>query len=255
MQGDPTHNDARIIPFPGSDAEASTAQPLVSVNDLTLSRASTPLLNGVTLDVTQGGVTALLGPNGAGKSLLLRAMAGLIPQTSGTIRFAPGTGAPGMVFQRPVLLSRSVTGNLRHALRLARVPRRDRTGRMAELLVLAGLSDQASTPARQLSGGEAQRLAIARALAARPRLLLMDEPTSHLDPAATAEIEALTRATVADGVTVIFVTHDRAQAARVADEVAFLSRGRIVEHQPAAAFFAAPASGAAQAYLAGQLDG
>ena len=249
MAGDHT---SRVIPFPGTEYRQDPPV-LLEASGLVLERGGRALLNELSLTVRAGGITALLGPNGAGKSLFLRIAAGLVAPDHGSVALAPGTGAPGIVFQKPVLLSRTVSANLTHALRLARVPRRDRPGRMAELLVTAGLANRALAPARTLSGGEAQRLAIVRAMAARPRLLLMDEPTSHLDPAATGEVEDMARTAAADGVKVIFVTHDRAQAARLADDVAFLSDGRITEHGPAPEFFAGPQSREAAAYLIGKL--
>ncbi|EAR52159.1 hypothetical protein OG2516_01944 [Oceanicola granulosus HTCC2516] len=243
--------DRRVLPF--RHTPAAPARPVAMVRALTLRRGGRALLDGLELTLFTGGITALLGPNGAGKSLLLRALAGLIPPDGGAIDLAPHTGAPALVFQKPVLLHRTVRANLAHALRLARVPRAARAGRLAELLVQARLSAQAQAQARALSGGEQQRLAIARALAARPRLLLLDEPTAHLDPASTAAVEALVRAAAHAGVKVLIVTHDRAQAARLADDVAFLAAGRITEHRPADDFFQRPESDEARAYLEGRL--
>ncbi|QQA44505.1 ATP-binding cassette domain-containing protein [Pelagovum pacificum] len=243
--------DRQVLPF--RKAESGLVRPIATLEGVTISRQGRPLLDEVTLGLKTGGITALLGPNGAGKSLLLRAIAGLIPVDSGEIELAPHTGAPALVFQTPVLLNRSAKANLMHALRLARVPRRHRAGRLAELLVTARMTEQSGAPARSLSGGERQRLAIARALAARPNLLLLDEPTAHLDPASTAAIEALIRATASSGVKVLLVTHDRAQAARLATDVAFLSRGRITEHRPVEEFLARPESADARAYLEGRL--
>jgi tungstate transport system ATP-binding protein len=128
-----------------------------------------------------------------------------------------------------------------------------RARRREALLALAGLSHLADRPARALSGGEAQRLALVRALAARPALLLLDEPTASLDPAAAASIEALVARVAADGATVLIATHDHGQARRLADRVLFLTAGRVVEDAPAAALLDAPRSPQAQAYLAGRL--
>ena len=243
-------NRSRVIPFPGLEHELA---PILRVDGLSLTRGGRPVLREIDLSLTPYGITVLMGPNGAGKSLLLRAIAGLMPVDSGAVFTAPGAGPAALVFQKPVLLKRSVKANLRHALRLARVPRRDRQPRLDELIVMAGLTDQAAAPARTLSGGEQQRLAIVRALAASPKLLLLDEPTSSLDPAATAEIEELIARTADDGVKVVLVTHDRAQAARMADDVAFLHSGRVQEHGPAHAFFARPQSAEARAYMDGLL--
>lgn len=215
------------------------------------------LLDGVTLALTPGPVTCVMGPNGAGKSLLVRIIAGLIQPSAGRIRYG-GAGRPGrnriaVVFQRPVLLRRSVRKNLAHALKVYGVPRAERRGRIAELLALGQLEAMAERPARVLSGGEQQRLAMVRALAARPALLLLDEPAASLDPQATDAIEALVREAEAEGVKAVLVTHDRDHARRLAGEVVFLHRGRVTERTQARRFFQAPGSEEAQAYLGGRL--
>lgn len=155
------------------------------------------------------------------------------------------------MFQRPVLLRRSVAANIDFALRLrsARDP-----GRCRALLESVGLLDQARQPARLLSGGEQQRLALARALATDPDILFLDEPTAHLDPASTLIIERIVNAVHAAGCKIIYVTHDIAQARRLADQIVFLHRGRVAEVTPAADFFTRPASCAAKAYLQGRID-
>jgi tungstate transport system ATP-binding protein len=156
-----------------------------------------------------------------------------------------------LVFQRPVLLRRSAAANLRFVLRL-----RDKAsgrGRVLELLRQVGLDDQADQPARLLSGGEQQRLTLARALALEPDVLFLDEPTASLDPASTAAIETIVQGAHARGTKIVFVTHDLGQARRLADDVVFLNRGRLAEHSPADVFFDKPASEAARDYLAGRL--
>ena len=217
------------------------------------------LLDGVSMALTPGSRTVLMGPNGAGKSLTLRVLAGLIAPGAGTVTFAgraPAFRRVALVFQRPVLLRRSVAANLDHALATYGAPRAERSGRIADLLALAGLERLADRPARVLSGGEQQRLAMARALAAEPSLLLLDEPTASLDPQATAAIEALVDRTAAAGVKTVLVTHDRDQARRLA------GRGRVPAPRadrrmqaPADPLLRpAPQSPeAARAYLAGRL--
>jgi tungstate transport system ATP-binding protein len=230
--------------------------PAVGFEAVTLARAGRTLLDGLSFAVAPSGITALMGPNGAGKSLTLRVMAGLIEPDAGHVRFAGGRPSPrelAFVFQKPVLLRRSVRANLDHAFATYRVPRRARPARIDELLRLTDLAGLGDAPARRLSGGEQQRLAMARALAAGPRFLLLDEPTASLDPHATAAIEALIRRAAADGVKVVLVTHDRGQAARLAEDVLFLHRGRLAEAAPARRFFGAPASPAARSYLKGEL--
>jgi tungstate transport system ATP-binding protein len=214
------------------------------------------LLSGVDLTVRAGPRLVILGPNGAGKSLLLRLCHGLIAPTAGRVTWAvPERAARGqaMVFQRPVLLRRSARGNVEHALALAGLPRALRRARRDAALARFGLGSLAARPARLLSGGEQQRLAMARAWALRPEMMFLDEPCSQLDPGATRSIEALIRELGAEGMTVVMTTHDLGQAHRLAEEVAFLHRGRLLETGPADAFFANPTSAEARAFLAGEL--
>jgi len=215
------------------------------------------LVDGVSLRLTPGPLTCIMGPNGAGKSLLLRLIAGLIAPSTGRISYGgaaiPRRNRIAVMFQRPVLLRRSVAANLTHALKTYGAARADRPGRVAELLALGRLTGLAGHPARVLSGGEQQRLCLVRALAAEPDLLLLDEPASSLDPQATAALEALVATASESGVKVVLVTHDRDQARRLAGEIVFVHRGRLVERTPAAGFFDRPQSPEAQAYLAGQL--
>jgi tungstate transport system ATP-binding protein len=155
-----------------------------------------------------------------------------------------------MVFQRPVLLRRSVAANIRFALKLSHQAAPDS---ILAILREVGLEAQAGQPARLLSGGEQQRLSLARALALEPQVLFLDEPTASLDPASTAAIETIVKQARDRGTKIIFVTHDVGQARRLADEVVFLDRGRLTEHTPAGRFFDNPASEAAREYLAGRL--
>ncbi len=221
---------------------------------LTLEIGGKRLVDGIDLDLGGDGITVVLGPNGAGKSLLLRMLHGLIQPTAGEIHWG---GHPlttdvrrrqALVFQKPVLLRRSVAANLDFVLR-----GRDGSARRRALLDHVGLGGHAAQPARQLSGGEQQRLALARALATEPQVLFLDEPTASLDPASVLKIEEIVRGAAAHGARIILVSHDLGQARRLADEVVFLANGRLVEHGPAARFFDNPASGAARDYLAGRL--
>ncbi|MBF9032040.1 ATP-binding cassette domain-containing protein [Rhodobacterales bacterium HKCCE3408] len=241
----------RIIPFPLPPALAATG---LQVEGIRLEREGNALLDGTDLALSPHGISALMGPNGAGKTLLLRVIAGLETPEAGEVRMpAHMRGRVGLVFQRPVLLRRSLRGNLTHALRLARVPRQDRNDRLAELLELGQLDRIADRPARRLSGGEAQRLAIVRALARRPALLLVDEPTAHLDPRGAQAVEALLGRIARDGTKVVLVSHDTGQVSRIAAEVAFLHRGRCREVTPMPAFLSAPQSAEARAYLEGSI--
>lgn len=217
------------------------------------------LLDRVDLTIRAGRLTVVLGENGAGKSLLLRLMHGLINPSAGTVlwRGRPldraARRAQAMVFQRPVMLRRSVRANLRFALSVRGIMGRARAQREAEALELARLTDLAERPARVLSGGEQQRLAMARALACRPQALLLDEPTASLDPASTQAIEDLIRAAQAAGVTVVLVTHDAGQARRLGQDAVFLHAGRVAEMGPAPRLLETPRSPAARAWRDGRL--
>jgi tungstate transport system ATP-binding protein len=215
------------------------------------------LLAGISLTLRSGAPSVLIGPNGSGKTTLLRAAMGLIAPSAGYIRWGDQSEPPAqgraIVFQRPVMLRRSCAENLRYALQAAGIAGPERDRRTNELLRLVGLGALASRPARRLSGGELQRLALARALARRPGVLFLDEPTASLDPAATKAIEDLVRAVAADGVKVVMATHDLGEARRLAGEILLLHRGELVETGPADAFFATPQTAAAQRFLAGEL--
>ncbi len=215
------------------------------------------LLDRVSFALGRGSRTVILGPNGAGKSLLLRLCHGLLPPSAGSIVWSRGgAGEPArhaLVFQRPVMLRRSVAANIDYALGPHRLPAPERRRRVEEALRLGGLEALAGLPARVLSGGEQQRVAIVRAWACRPSVLLLDEPTANLDPAATGIIERLIGDIDASGAKIVMTTHDLGQARRLAGEVLFLHRGRLIEQGPAEAFFAGPATPEARAFITGDL--
>lgn len=217
----------------------------------------TTLLSSVSLTLSAGLPTVLIGPNGAGKSTFLRAVMGLIRPTGGRIIWGTSNTPPSnrlaIVFQRPTMLRRNCAANIRYALDVAGVPREEHDEEITALLKLVGLDGLDRRPARRLSGGEQQRLALARALARKPTVLLMDEPTASLDPAATKAIEDIVRAVTQRGVKVIMATHDLAEARRLAGEIVLLHRGAIVESQPAAEFFADPRTQLARRFIAGEL--
>ena len=214
------------------------------------------LLDSIDLTIEAGGITVIMGPNGAGKTLLLRLLHGLIIPTDGAIRWGGGPLTPerrrrqAMVFQRPVSMRRSVAANVEFVLSLHGTAN---TERCQELLRRVGLETKARQPARLLSGGEQQRLALARALAVEPQVLFLDEPTASLDPASIAAIETIIRETQRGGTKIVLVTHDVGQARRLAGEAIFLCNGRVLEQSPGKRFFAAPSSQAARDYLAGRL--
>ena len=214
------------------------------------------ILERISLTLDAGPRTVILGPNGAGKSVLLRLCHGLLRPTAGTIRWRGrrnGRRPDAMVFQRPVMLRRSVRANVEYGLKLAGIGRAERRRIALQRLEAVGLAHLAGRPARRLSGGEQQRVALARAWALDPEILFLDEPTANLDPAATRMVEAIVFAMHQAGTKIVMTTHDLGQARRLADEIVFLHRGRIVEHAPAAEFFAAPKSPQAVAFIRGEL--
>ncbi len=230
------------------------------VSGLSLCLGGRQVLNDLDFELTGEGVTTVLGPNGAGKTLLLRVLHGLLRPDAGEVSWngvSPRAACPhqGMVFQKPVMLRRSVAANIRFALHTRGVARQLRPERLATVLELTGLQGLAQTPARRLSGGEQQRLAIARAWVARPAVLFLDEPTASLDPRGTRTIEALIARVRAAGTRVILTTHDLGQARRLADDVLFLAGGRLLEHSSSSSFFAeqGPATTQAAAFLRGDL--
>lgn len=246
----------------GPEALAALKRPSVLPIEgraLVLTRAGRQILDHVNIRVAEQGITVLMGPNGAGKSVLLRVLAALITPDAGDVLW--GHAAPahalrkriGFVFQKPVLLRRSAIANIRHALHATGCARGESARKAREALAFAGLQHLQDSPARLLSGGEQQRLAIARALALEPEVLFLDEPTANLDPAATAQIEALIFGVTARARKVVLVTHDVGQAHRLAAQVEFMHRGQIVESGTADRFFTAPTTPSARAFLAGQI--
>jgi tungstate transport system ATP-binding protein len=232
----------------------------ISGKGLVVTRQGRNILDSVDLALgTKQGTTIILGHNGAGKSILIRVLCGLLVPDQGTVTWG---GTPpdrarmakiGLVFQKPVLLRRSARANIEYALAVTGTPQHEQRERADQALRGAGLAHLAETDARVLSSGEQQRLTLARALAVEPDILLLDEPAANLDPASTAAIESVLRGIRDAGTPVVLITHDLAQARRLADEVVFLHKGQIKERTPAAAFFARPKSAEALAYINGEI--
>ena len=237
------------------DAALPASGGQIRAKGLTYERCGKRLIDTVDLQLDPRRFTVVMGQNGAGKSLLLRLLHGLVEPTSGTLEHGNAPIADvrehqAMVFQKPVLLRRSVGENIGFALRLQR---RDSPQCREALLAEVGLADRMKQPARLLSGGEQQRLALARALASNPEVLFLDEPTASLDPASTLLIEETVLRVHRSGVKIVFVSHDIGQARRLADDVVLLHRGRVAEHSQAEQFFNAPATEAARAFLEGRI--
>lgn len=232
------------------------------IRDLRVTINGRNVLDGLDLELEGEGITLVLGPNGAGKSMLLRTLCGLVSPSGGGIEWGGERGGHQnsmrqhgvkMVFQRPMMLRASVLENVALGLKPLGVPAAERRRRARAVLARIGLSDRADQSARQLSGGEQQRLALARVWLTKPRLLLLDEPTASLDPSATAEVERIIREIRTDGTRILMVTHNLGQATRLGDDIVFIAGGRVCEHAPTRRFFARPQSEEAKRFIQGEL--
>ena len=229
----------------------------VTLEDATLRRAGKTLVGPVNLELQAKGVTIVIGPNGAGKTSLLRMMHGIARLGEGSIHWAcPPEEArvhQAFVFQQPIMMRRSVLGNLAYPLRLTGQSRSEARDHATRAAIEVGLGDMLERPATYLSGGERQKLALARALVTQPELLFLDEPCASLDGRATREIEEILTRAAAAGTRLIMSTHDMGQARRLATEVLFLLNGNIHEHSSAETFFGGTPSPQAQAFLKGDI--
>jgi len=228
----------------------------IRLADIHFTPGGRSVLAGVDLDIDKDGITVILGPNGAGKTVLLRMLAGLQAPHRGEVLWN-GNGLPAagiaMVFQHPVLLRSSVFYNAGLGLKPLGLTRAETASRTMHTLERVGLAHRADDSARLLYGGERQRLALARAWAMRPQLLLLDEPTAALDPSATEAVERIVREIRSDGTRILMTTHNLGQAMRIPDDIVFLSGGRIVERAPASRFFARPQTAEAKLFIQGEL--
>lgn len=255
-------------------ADGDRTQPLIQVRDLTVRYSGELALQSVDLDVRENKITALIGPSGCGKTSFLMALNRLSAMirgctVDGQVRFggtelsaSTPTGwlrrQVGMVFQRPNPFPVSIERNLHLPLREHGCPKRELKRRSEDLLKRVGLweevAERLGEPAQSLSGGQQQRLCLARALALNPRVLLMDEPCSALDPISTAHIEELINS-LRSHVTIIIVTHNLAQARRLADDVAVFWNcgccGCLIESGPASQVFESPQHPDTVSYLRG----
>jgi tungstate transport system ATP-binding protein len=234
----------------------ATDLPLM-LEDVSLLAREVTILDHVRLTFAAGAPTMLVGPNGSGKSSLMRIAMGLAVPSSGRVTYSGRSGVPpvrrAIVFQRPVMLRRTASGNLRYALAAAGMPRAERDAAAQELLDRVGLGALSERPARRMSGGEQQRLAIARALAKEPEILFLDEPTASLDPAATKATEDIISGIAARGIKIVMATHDLGEARRLGGEIVLMNRGRVVEVADASTFFSSPKTDAARRFVAGEL--
>jgi D-methionine transport system ATP-binding protein len=247
-------------------AATAPAEIVVELTDIRRRFGATAALDGISLSVRQGEVLGIIGRSGAGKSTLIRCLNGLERPDSGSIRIEgreitglaerelqPLRRRVGMIFQHFNLLSaKTVEDNVALPLKIEGMNRPDRMRRTEELLGLVGLSDKAKAYPAQLSGGQKQRVGIARALAARPALLLCDEATSALDPETTRSILALLKDINSRlGLTILLITHEMEVMRTIADRIAVLDSGRIIEEGPVWRVFAAPQTETTKSLLAG----
>lgn len=256
---------------------SETNAPMIAIKDVWKRYGRLDVLKGIDLEVPRGGVTCLIGPSGSGKSTLLRCVNHLEKVTSGRIEvdgeligyreksgnlyeLTPKQAAAqrvdiGMVFQHFNLFThRTVLENIIEAPVQVRGENKDDAIEHArKLLDQVGLGHKADAYPVQLSGGQQQRVAIARALAMRPKLMLFDEPTSALDPELVGEVLNVMRHLADDGMTMLVVTHEMGFAREVADEVAFMDGGVIVEHGPAAEVIGNPQHERTQEFLSSLL--
>lgn len=240
------------------------------MNVLTLDRiwksyAEKTALRDVSFEVEPGGVLAIIGPTGSGKTTLLRIMDLLDRPSSGRMLFdgvEPNDEDArreirrrmGMVFQQPVLFDSSVYRNVSCALQWRGCDGGEVRKRVLHILSMVGLSDLEGRRARSLSGGERQKVAIASAIAPKPELLLLDEPTANLDPASVSVIEdVVKKINKVEGVTVVLATHNLFQARRLADRVVFLLDGEVVEIGDCGAIFEHPRDGRTASFLKGEM--
>ena len=234
---------------------ATKASTLIELRAASVAFGAVRVVRDATMRVAAGEFIAVVGANGSGKTSLLRLLHGVVPYT-GAREVPHGEGVQAMVFQRPFLLRLSVLNNVRIALRLARrdVSTALREERAEQALRRVGLAALRDRPARSLSGGEQQRLALARGWAVRPDILFLDEPTASLDPSAKKEVESLLADFAADRMTLVMTTHNLGQAKRRASRVVYMDEGRIDIDLPTADFFGSGTPGRAGRFLKGELS-
>lgn len=229
----------------------------VSLRDVSVKRRGKTILGPIDLDLGESGFTVVLGPNGAGKTTLLKVLHGVERVSGGTVQWsAPADAAQqaqAYVFQRPIMLRRSVRNNLAYPLQLRGTSKAEIAREVSLWAARVGLMDVLDQPAPRLSGGEKQKLALARALIRQPSVLFLDEPCANLDGRSTREIEAVLRAAHDSGTRIIMTTHDLGQARRLGSDVVFLLNGALHEQGPATQVFAKPAQPETKAFLEGDI--
>jgi len=228
----------------------------IKILDLSIIINNRLILNNISCEFNDGSITAILGPNGAGKSLLLQTINGLIPISNGKILFNSKQHdknirkQQAMVFQTAVLLRRTVLGNMEF---INSLNNKTNSVDAKSILQKVGLENFMDKPARLLSGGEKQRLSLARALLLKPKLLLLDEPTANLDPYSLKLIEDTILEENNNGTSIILTTHDMSQAKRLASNIIFINKGKVIEENSSKEFFIKPKSIEAKKYINGEI--
>jgi tungstate transport system ATP-binding protein len=228
---------------------------LVQLKGVNLRFGAVQALEAVDLRIARGERVALIGANGSGKSTLLRVLHGLLAPTAGTL-LRDSAAREAMVFQRPFVLRARAQFNVALGLWIHGLRWREARAQALAALARVGLGEVAGRNARELSAGQQQRLALARAWALRPDLLLLDEPTSSLDPHAKREVESLMQEFAQAGVTLVFASHNLGQVKRLASRVVYLERGRVLADLPVDDFFRGPlgqTSREAEQFVRGEL--
>lgn len=230
--------------------------PLITEN-LVVKFEGKHILGPIDLKIDKGDIAVILGPNGSGKTSLLKALHGILKPKEGTVRWSclktESIRKQMFVFQTPIMLRRSVFENLTYPLLLRKISKEQANYQAARWLDRIDLRTSMQVPATRLSGGEKQKLALARALITEPEMLFLDEPCASLDGKTTYEIESLLQSCVANGTTIMMSTHDIGQAKRLAKNIYFLNKGILESIQPAKTFFTKPLSRNASKFIAGDI--
>ena len=230
--------------------------PLITEN-LVVKFEGKHILGPIDLKIDKGDIAVILGPNGSGKTSLLKALHGILKPNEGTVRWSclktESIRKQMFVFQTPIMLRRSVFENLTYPLLLRKISKEQANYQAARWLDRIDLRTSMQVPATRLSGGEKQKLALARALITEPEMLFLDEPCASLDGKTTYEIESLLQSCVANGTTIMMSTHDIGQAKRLAKNIYFLNKGILESIQPAKTFFIKPLSRNASKFIAGDI--
>jgi len=231
----------------------------LSMNNVSYSTHGTTLIRNFSLEINKPGVSVILGHNGAGKSLLLKLLHGVIHPSSGVVRWdqhAPHINQYWRTYllQRPTFFNQSIEFNIEFVLRIAGIQKSKHKQRCQDALDACGLTHLRQRNTSSLSGGELQKVSLARAWVLHPSVILLDEPTVALDPPSVISFEKIIKQFESSGTKIIMTTHDLTQANRLANEVIFIDKGEMIEQSDAGSFFAGPSSNQAQRFISGELN-